>query len=696
MVITSQWRRIVVGVAVLLSFFLGQYVQAEEVCGDIIRMEDDFLDSEPIQDCEFPFGPINTNESLSINFNDTQIEDGGVYPIAGSFGFLDIQDITFFSFVSLFKHQDDDYLLVTSNGQSFTFDTGTYSLYVSEMDVPVLSQGIPQRLIGYLFPVAHAAAGNSTLITFTITEPVPIEPEVDPLILKYAPILYFHPEEDYYPMDVGTFIEASSLWEISPDGDDTLVKSSSDLTSSAFESIINTGTNTDDMYLAFSSPDTPRVIDLQRAKSAYTAMDMQSPTVYYHKMTDTTDYGKTFTVLQYWYFYAMNNWGEKDGYNNHEGDWESTFVFLNENEEPEYVAYSSHLNDQYAFNSFFQYDSVRRNWNNSEVERIGDNVKNYVALGSHANYSNFDKNSYFVPSPKITAFDKVSDSGDILPVHLSSLIDILSQDWFQYTGIFGTFTDQEGFNGPQGPTHINVTGQTRFSEPIEWAGLNNFFKKVVNEATDTVEDTKQGIKMVFGTALDAGVEVTVQLHNEMITFGNNVLLLNPIPMFWDITSSLEGDTFSTILILSYSDEAVEAVGGNEEDIVVVHYNPETSTLEALDSTVDTVANTVSATTTHFSRFLLGFQEAQVVEDVEEPEVVTTPIQAEPSHGSRVRRPEAKVLGMSTTTIQEQVEQLRKLVEIATVLSIRKEEMSEQQMDLLRGVLMEVQKLFKSI
>ena len=44
----------------------------------------------------------------------------------------------------------------------------------------------------------------------------------------------------------------------------------------------------------------------------------------------------------------MNNWLAKGGTNNHEGDWESVFIFLNKKtEEPEYVAFedNAHLND---------------------------------------------------------------------------------------------------------------------------------------------------------------------------------------------------------------------------------------------------------------------------------------------------------------------------------------------------------------
>src|SRR5690606_18538372 len=98
-------------------------------------------------------------------------------------------------------------------------------------------------------------------------------------------------------------------------------------------------------------------------------------TVYAHRMEDSYQdaQGGTYTyiVLQYWYFYAMNNWKEVGGQNNHEGDWESVFVFLDKDtEDPKYVAFSAHHNDgeNETFNKL-QYDSVRRIWNGNEIER---------------------------------------------------------------------------------------------------------------------------------------------------------------------------------------------------------------------------------------------------------------------------------------------------------------------------------------
>ena len=89
-----------------------------------------------------------------------------------------------------------------------------------------------------------------------------------------------------------------------------------------------------------------------------------------------------WTVLQYWYFYAFNNW--RSGYfgvNDHEADWEMVSIYLYEDEDnqlkPEWVAYSMHD---------YTGDDLRRRWDDPELIRIGEHAVVYVGAGSHACY----------------------------------------------------------------------------------------------------------------------------------------------------------------------------------------------------------------------------------------------------------------------------------------------------------------------
>src|SRR5215212_8540384 len=89
-----------------------------------------------------------------------------------------------------------------------------------------------------------------------------------------------------------------------------------------------------------------------------------------------------WVVLQYWFFYAFNDWRSNFfGANDHEADWEKVFVYLSESAagemSPEWVAYAAHD---------YSGDNLRRRWDDPEVEKVGEHPVLYVGAGSHASY----------------------------------------------------------------------------------------------------------------------------------------------------------------------------------------------------------------------------------------------------------------------------------------------------------------------
>lgn len=89
-----------------------------------------------------------------------------------------------------------------------------------------------------------------------------------------------------------------------------------------------------------------------------------------------------YIALQYWYFYAFNDWRSSfHGVNDHEGDWEMVTVYAGQNArgrvDPCWLACSSHDSDG---------DDLRRRWDDPGLERIGEHPVIYVGAGSHANY----------------------------------------------------------------------------------------------------------------------------------------------------------------------------------------------------------------------------------------------------------------------------------------------------------------------
>lgn len=457
---------------------------------------------------------------------------------------------------------------------------------------------------------------NLEVFTPSVTEGVVLpSEELDPLILQYVPKLAMHEDEDYLPMDVGVFVEGSSLW----DGkgsleEDVLLKNADELTFAEFESILenvaDTGGNTQEYYLAYSDPENSASVDTDAALTKYEA-NVATNTVYYRKMEDGE-----YTVLQYWYFYAMNNWKDHKGFNNHEGDWESVFIYLKTDDiegGPEYIAYSAHHNDGYSQDNFWQYGSVRREWWSDDVQRDGDQVLSYVSFGSHANYPNNGSDGEHKTSSKI---DQTSSKGDTLDgadfLHGNEL-NSTSPFWMEYEGRWGAdlLDILDMSSGPKGPKFSAVSGHKRFSNPVEWAGIDliDKIKLAANQAWVLFEKT--GVVMNFISTVPEGVEILVEPYPEWISFGSLPEGVTLLPGFWDISSDLINGAFEVEVSFPYNQEVVAEMGGKANRLSVYFYNELEDAWEQQESIVDELEETVSFRTTHFSRYALGFTQEEL-------------------------------------------------------------------------------------
>ncbi len=129
----------------------------------------------------------------------------------------------------------------------------------------------------------------------------------------------------------------------------------------------------------------------RRSVLRYRAMSAQSTGhPYYGRVVRTA----TWTALQYWFFYAFNDWRSGfNGANDHEADWEQVLVYLDADEhgraEPVWAAYAQH--DYHG-------RDLRRRWDDSEqLDRIGDHPVVYAGAGSHASY--FRPGEYLAEQP---------------------------------------------------------------------------------------------------------------------------------------------------------------------------------------------------------------------------------------------------------------------------------------------------------
>ncbi len=103
--------------------------------------------------------------------------------------------------------------------------------------------------------------------------------------------------------------------------------------------------------------------------------------VYYGRVLHEVDGQKNnWTILQYHFFYAFNDWRlAANGMNHHEGDWEMVAVYLR-NDSPYAVLFSQH-----GAGNIEKWETVIKAVDKLEVVTTHPVV--YVALGSHANYS---------------------------------------------------------------------------------------------------------------------------------------------------------------------------------------------------------------------------------------------------------------------------------------------------------------------
>jgi hypothetical protein len=110
-------------------------------------------------------------------------------------------------------------------------------------------------------------------------------------------------------------------------------------------------------------------------------LEKDSQPVYYGRAVREVDRESNhWTILQYHFFYAFNDWRlAANGVNHHEGDWEMVAVYL-KNDEPYAVLFSQH-----GAGNLEKWETIR-----VAVDKQGNATTHplvYVALGSHANYS---------------------------------------------------------------------------------------------------------------------------------------------------------------------------------------------------------------------------------------------------------------------------------------------------------------------
>lgn len=241
------------------------------------------------------------------------------------------------------------------------------------------------------------------------------------LLRRFEPILRFNEVELFLPSDVGAYVQACSLWERDEQDEDVEIAPAGSLDLDRLAEIARGRVSRRLHLLYVQSPFsrreyrewrksgrgapmpgssrfsqvgvTSRVIDaifrltlLFRGRVPRGAV-AAGEVVYREHIAGagTPYYGRVsreagWTILQYWFFYPMNDWRSSfHGINDHEADWENLIIYLSPGPggeiEPRWVAFSSHDAEG---------DALRRRVDDPDLEWVDGHVVAYPGAGSHS------------------------------------------------------------------------------------------------------------------------------------------------------------------------------------------------------------------------------------------------------------------------------------------------------------------------
>jgi len=184
------------------------------------------------------------------------------------------------------------------------------------------------------------------------------------------------------------------------------------------------------------------------------------PAYHYHVCQDGP-----YRALQYWFLYAYNDWATHGGHNDHEGDWEVIYVFLDGADQPQHVAYSRHVKIPKV------YEPSTASW--SEVERVeGSHPVVYVGCGSHASYLERSVHRLLWMRDYAQGDDLAIGPGADQP--WGAPVQLSDKPWnLRFAGKWGSLVKswlglvRPGTEGPTGPAQKG----DKWDHPARWAGL---------------------------------------------------------------------------------------------------------------------------------------------------------------------------------------------------------------------------------
>lgn len=248
----------------------------------------------------------------------------------------------------------------------------------------------------------------------TPTTPVAAPAELTPpqqqaLAERYAPILYFHPDERNFLQDPNTFLAQSSLREERDFRGDEEVHGVGDVPPEELSGI-GEENKTDDSALFLDHSDETLGEGIREGDLA------NSLNLYSYGFNPQANGGKGAHEITYYLFYAYND-GPPEGIGevqNHEGDWERVTIQLDPDTNlPLEMRYSAH-----------EGDNTLRTGSGIPMEDGRPVV--FVGKGSHASYP--EPGQWHTEGPGV--HDYTSDDGIRFDLSTRPATDVTTQPWY--------------------------------------------------------------------------------------------------------------------------------------------------------------------------------------------------------------------------------------------------------------------------
>jgi hypothetical protein len=269
------------------------------------------------------------------------------------------------------------------------------------------------------------------------------------LLRKYAPVLYFHPEEKVYPWGINSMLVNADLKMLRNERKASLPLHPENLSSNS----------SGKLYL-----DLRKIVpyyDAANTPNIFNQTFGNFPFKVYGRRLDPQN-NTTHIVLQYWLFYPFNHW-----HNDHEGDWELIQIrYSKDSHEPDQLTTSHHHSG-----SVVPWENV--------IKVKQTHPKIFIAKGGHGNWPTPGNHAVGKIWRMVGIFrDKTSENGLVLypgdvlnsvskkkrKYILEDISNLSQSSWPHWSGRWGDV--KVLFWGSKGPESPGI--QYKWKHPIKW------------------------------------------------------------------------------------------------------------------------------------------------------------------------------------------------------------------------------------